>query len=195
VLLLGKQRVSSSGNQKVFLLGKQRVPEESRTDSISIPNASDLLTNIGHISKWDQARESELTKILMSKSIRYCYQDTSYADPDKGIHMQFHNGLQFDLTDFKTQLQHPELIRVGEKVMIRVGGKVMKNDHPTTSYAGPDLTKSVHRQMDTAPQISFPWNSKRDAYKDRAQCSQRSGTSSTRQVCSSSLLDDIHNWN
>jgi hypothetical protein len=63
------------------------------------PNASDLQTNNGHISKWEQARESEFTKILMSKSIRYCYQDTSYADPDKGIHLQMHNGLQFNLTN------------------------------------------------------------------------------------------------
>jgi hypothetical protein len=53
------------------------------------------------------------------------------------------------------------LIRVGEKVMIRDGGKVMKNDHPTTPYADPDLTKDVHRQMDTAPQNSLPWNLKR----------------------------------
>jgi hypothetical protein len=78
------QRVSSSGNQKVPLLGKQ-VSEESRTDFCFIPDASDLQTNNGYISKWDQARESELTRILMSKSIRYCYQDTSYTDPDKGI--------------------------------------------------------------------------------------------------------------
>ena len=64
------QRVSSSGNQRVPLLGKQRVSEESRTDFSFIPNASDLQTNNGYISKWDQARESELTRILMSKSIR-----------------------------------------------------------------------------------------------------------------------------
>ena len=83
------QRVSSSGNQRVPLLGKQRVSEEARTDFSFIPNASVLQTNNDHISKWDQARESELTKILMSKSIRYCYQDTSYADPDNGIHVQF----------------------------------------------------------------------------------------------------------
>ena len=83
------QRVSSLGNQRVPLLGKQRVSEESRTDSSFIPNASVLQTNNGHISRWDQARESELARILMSKSIRYCYQDTSYADPDKGIHVQF----------------------------------------------------------------------------------------------------------
>ncbi len=54
------QKVSSSGNQRVPLLGKQRVSEESRTDFSFIPNASDLQTNNGHISKWDQARESEL---------------------------------------------------------------------------------------------------------------------------------------
>ncbi len=83
------QRVSSSGNQRVPLLGKQRVSEESRTDFSFIPNASVLQTNNGHISKWDQARESELTRILMTKSIRYCYQDTSYADHDKGIHVRF----------------------------------------------------------------------------------------------------------
>jgi hypothetical protein len=93
------QRVSSSGNQRVPLLRKQRVSEESRTDFSFIPNASDLQTNNGHISKWDPARESELTRILMSKSIRYCHQDISYADPDKGIHVQIHNGLQFNLTD------------------------------------------------------------------------------------------------
>jgi hypothetical protein len=63
------ERVSSSGNQRVPLLGNQRVSEESRTDSKLIPHASDLQTNNSHISKWDQARESELTKILMSKSI------------------------------------------------------------------------------------------------------------------------------
>ncbi len=50
------QRVSSSGNQRVPLLGKQRVSKESRTDFSFIPNASDLQTNNGHISKWDQAR-------------------------------------------------------------------------------------------------------------------------------------------
>jgi hypothetical protein len=133
----------------------------SRTDSNSIPNASDLQANNGHISKWDQARESELTKILMSKSIRYCYQDTSYADPDKGIYMQFHNGLQINLTDSKTPLPHPELIRGGGKVMIRDEGKVMISDHPTTSYAGPDLTKGVHWQMSKEPQITPRWNLKR----------------------------------
>jgi hypothetical protein len=83
------KRVSSSGNQRVPLLGKQTVSEEARTDFSFIPNASVLQTNNGHISKWDQARESELARILMSKSIRYYYQDTSYADPDKGIHVQF----------------------------------------------------------------------------------------------------------
>ncbi len=71
------------------LLGKQRLSEEFRTDFCVIPNASVLQTDNGHISKWDQARKSELTRILMSKSIRYCYQDTSYADPDKGTHVQF----------------------------------------------------------------------------------------------------------
>jgi hypothetical protein len=85
LLPLETQRVFSSGNQREPLLGKQRVSEESRTDFSFIPNALVLQTNNGHISKWDQARKSELTRILMSKSIRYCYQDTSYADPDKGM--------------------------------------------------------------------------------------------------------------
>jgi hypothetical protein len=124
-------------------------------------NASDLQTNNGHISKWDHTRESEFTKILMSKSIRYCYKDTSYADPDKGTYMQFHNGLQFDLTDSKTPLPHPELIRGGGKVMIRDEGKVMISNHPTTSYAGPDRTKGIYWHMSNEPQISPRWNLKR----------------------------------
>ncbi len=107
------QRVSSSGNQRVSLLGKQRVSEESRTDLNHILNASDLQTNNDHISKWEQARESEFTtkilmsKILMSKSIRYGYQDTSYADPDKSIHLQMHNELQFNWTNSNISAQCP----------------------------------------------------------------------------------------
>jgi hypothetical protein len=62
----GNQRVSLPGNQRVSLLGKQRVSEESRTDLHYILNASDLQTNNGHISIWEQARESEFSKILMS---------------------------------------------------------------------------------------------------------------------------------
>jgi hypothetical protein len=77
-------------------------------------NVSVLQTNNGHISKWDQARKSELTRILMSKSIRYCYQDTSYADPDKGIHVQF-NLTDSNITapfpthgDNTTTVSHPQ---------------------------------------------------------------------------------------
>jgi hypothetical protein len=95
------QRVSSSGNQRVSLLGKQRVSKESRTNLHHILNAPDLQTNEDHISRWEQARENEFGRILMSNSIRYCYQDTSHADPDrtKRIYMQMDNGLHINLTN------------------------------------------------------------------------------------------------
>ncbi len=90
------QRVFSSGNQRVPLLGKQRVFEESRTNLHHILNAPDSQTNEDHISRWaHQARESEFGRILMSNSIRYCYQDISHADPD----LQMDNGLQINLTN------------------------------------------------------------------------------------------------
>jgi hypothetical protein len=100
------QRVSSSGNQRVSLLGKQRVSEESRTNLHHILNAPDLQTNEDHISKWEQARESEFRRVLMSKSIRYCYQDTSYADPDrtKSIYLQIDNGLQISLMNSNSNI-------------------------------------------------------------------------------------------
>jgi hypothetical protein len=117
------QRVFSSGNQRVSLLGKQRVSEESQ-------NTTDLLINEGHISKWKQARDSELTRIMMTKSIRYSYQDTSHVDL---AHTKGHTAdletsrtllnclisinakwTTIDLTDFYLgiPLPHPEYIRI-----------------------------------------------------------------------------------
>ncbi len=64
-----KLKGSSSGNQRVSLLRKQRVSEESRTNLHHNLNAPDLQTNEDHISKWEQARKSEFRRILMSKSI------------------------------------------------------------------------------------------------------------------------------
>jgi hypothetical protein len=118
------QRVSSPGNQRMSLLGKQRVSEESQT------TATDLQTNEDHISKWKEARESELTSILMSKSILYSYQDTSYANPDRtkghtadwetsrtSLNCMISENVKWttiDLTDFYigTLLPHPEYIRI-----------------------------------------------------------------------------------
>ncbi len=95
------QRGSSSGNQRVSLLGKQRVSEESRRNVYHILNAPDLQTNEDHILRWEQARESDFGRILMSNPIRYCYQDTSHdhSDRTKSIYLQMDNGLQINLTN------------------------------------------------------------------------------------------------
>jgi hypothetical protein len=168
------QRVSSSENQRVLLLGKQRVSEKARTHFSFIPNASALQTNNGHISKWDQARESELTKILMSKSIRYCYQDTSYADPDNGIHVQF------NLTNSNITAPFP----------------THGNNTTTVSHPEPP----VPSDQNDWPAIGFntglgPKNRNSDAHLQGADVTTRTIPDNKFNELRDCIISDTHFWN
>ena len=76
-------------NQRVPLLGKQRVSEESRTN----------LNHVLHALKWRQVRETEFERMLMSESILYCYEDASHIDPNRTrMCLQVDNGTQLNPT-------------------------------------------------------------------------------------------------
>ncbi len=125
-------------------------------------------------SKLDQARESELTRILMSKSIRYCYQDTSYADPDNGIHVQFNLTDSNITTPFTTH----------------------GNNTTTVSHPQPP----VPSDQNNWPAIGFstglgPKNRNSDAHFHGADVTTRTDQDNKFNELRDCIISDTHFWN